>query len=266
MSYLEYNLYNKFAAYILKKRNEMEEELLQLGFSQHEATIYLSLIDLGKAGAGEIIRKTGLHRNIVYETLDKLIRRKLVFKLANKKIALYELADPNRILVEQKAQVDLAERVVSKLSSRADVKQEVVIYDGIDGFRASSMDQVEGMKPGSTIHVLGAVGDRWFELMGNKVEAYERIRLKKKITMKEILYGSSSMEQDKRLAAKTGNLYKIRVLPREFETPANMVVIEDMIVLQTLVEPYSAVQIKNPALAQAYLNYFNAMWEQAQDV
>jgi sugar-specific transcriptional regulator TrmB len=244
----------------------MEDALIQLGFSQHEATIYLALIDLGKTGTGEIIRKTGLHRNIVYETLDKLIRRKLVFKIANKKVAQFELADPARILAEVRAKTALAEQIVPELASRANIKQEVVIYDGLEGFRASSMDFIERMSPSSTIYVLGAIGDRWYQLMGNKALQHDKLRLKKRIVMREILYGKESMEIDNKMASNKANLYEIRVIPQEFETPANMLIVEDMIILQTLIEPYSAVQIKNPALSQAYLNYFNAMWEQAEEI
>ena len=50
----------------------LTQQLAKLGFSENEAGVYLALIELGKARAGKIIRITGLHRNLVYQALEKL--------------------------------------------------------------------------------------------------------------------------------------------------------------------------------------------------
>lgn len=244
----------------------MKEELLQLGFSNHEADVYLALVEIGTTGTGEIIRRTGLHRNIVYETLDKLISRKLVFKIANEKVTQFKLADPERILVEQKTRLEIAERIIPELVNKADVKQEILVYEGAEGFKTSSLDYIERMKPDSVLYVLGASGNLWFNLMGDAHKKYERTRIKKRIVMKEILYQEIPMERDIELAKKKDALYDIRILPMSFDTPANTLILEDIVVIQILSEPYSHIWIKNPALAKAYLNYFNAMWQQAKEI
>jgi hypothetical protein len=74
------------------------------------------------------------------------------------------------------------------------------------------------------------------------------------------------MEIDMRHAKEKNKLYEIRILEQPFETPANTLIFEDYIALQTLIEPFSVIQIKNEALAKAYLNYFNALWIQGREV
>ena len=56
----------------------MADELKQAGLTENESKVYLSLIDLGPSLAGQISRKTGLHRRTVYDTTEMLIQKGLV--------------------------------------------------------------------------------------------------------------------------------------------------------------------------------------------
>jgi sugar-specific transcriptional regulator TrmB len=241
----------------------MKDELTKLGFSANEADVYLAMIDLGETGAGEIIKRTSLHRNIVYETLDKLVAKKLVTKVVKKKVAQFLLTDPERILDEQKRKLELAEKLIPSLIAKADIKQEIVVYDDLEGFQSFSMNYIEKMAENTTIYILGSTGDLWFELMGEKYRKYEKIRIAKKIWWKAVEYHES--QQDIGLA-KSGKYCQVRIIPENIETPASVIVWDDYIALQSLVEPYSVIQIKNANLAKAYLNYFNSLWAQGKDV
>ena len=42
----------------------LTEDLKSIGFGKNEADVFVSLQELGKSGAGNIIEKTGLHRNL----------------------------------------------------------------------------------------------------------------------------------------------------------------------------------------------------------
>lgn len=241
----------------------MLEDLLQLGFLKNEAMVYLALVELGQSPAGEVIKKTSLHRNIVYETLDKLIAKKMVMKIVKRNIAIFAPTDPARILELQKEKLAVAQEVVPKLTSIANVKQEIVVYEGLEGFQNFSLNYVNRMHENSTIYVLGAIGDQWFEFMGNKHHRFEKIRKQKNILMKMVEYHASKLDKQK---TDNDELYEVRVIPTNLETPANMLIMEDYIAMQIFSEPFSVIEIKNPALAKAYLNYFNLLWEQGKDI
>lgn len=234
----------------------MQEELLAIGFTKHEAEVYLALVKHGGTGAGEVIKDTSIHRNIVYETLDKLSAKGLVFKYKKNKVAQFQVTDPRRILEQLKSKVNLAEEVVPQLVQAAQVKQDIVVYEGIEGFRTYNLNLVQKMATGESVYILGSVGDLWYQLMGSKLAAHRRIWDKKKLMGKSIAYSSSAL--DKQLPR-----YESRIIPNEFEPPADMNIWGDTIALQCLVEPYSVIEIKNPALAKAYLTYFELLWEQA---
>lgn len=243
----------------------MKNELIKLGFSDHEATIYLAMIDIGETGAGEIIKRTGLHRNIVYDTLEKLITKRLVIRVIKKNVAQFKITDPQRLLEDQKANLAIAEELIPDILNRTKVKQDIIIWDGIEGFRNFSLSLVEKMKKNSTMYVLGSVGDLWYDQMGDARKKYEKIRRKNNVNWKMVTFVKDQLTEDRR-AVKENKNDQVRVLPQNVNGPSNMIIWEDSIALQTFVEPFSVIEIKNQALADGYLNYFHALWNQGADL
>ena len=235
----------------------MNTNLQQLGFTNHESAIYLALIDLGSCGAGEIIRTTSLHRNIVYETLDRLVAKGYVSQFKLKKVAQFRVTDPERILDNLKSTLSLAEEIIPALSAKAGVKQDIVVYEGIEGFQNFSFHLIDSMNPGDTYYIIGSVGNRWYELMGDLLPKYYRSLKKKNLQGKSVIYHQADRDQE------TPN-YEVRMLPHSFEPPADMVIWNNSIALQCLVEPFSVIEIKNPVLAQTYRTYFHLLWSQGK--
>lgn len=186
-------------------------------------------------------------------------------KISRKNIAQYQVTNPNRIIDNEKARLELAESIIPELVNRADVKQDIVIWDGIEGFRKFSIKSLEQIKDGGVLYGLGSVGDLWWEQMGDAVKTYIRIKTKKRISWKLVAFVEA--EKDKLGVNLSKNDFdEIRLIPQKSTPPANMVIWEDSIALQTFTPPYSVIEIKNKALAEAYLNYFNAMWDQGKKI
>ena len=243
----------------------MNDDLVKLGFSDHEATIYLALLDTGQTGAGRLIKRTGLHRNIIYETLDKLIAKKLVMKVMRKHVAQFRITNPERIIVEQRTNLSLAENIIPKLVERSKNLNDIIIWDGIEGFRNFSIAMLEKMEKGSILYVLGAIGNRWYNIMGEKsYRAYAKLTKEKSIHWKMVTF-EKNVDLDIKAMKETG-MVEARALHQTLSAPANMLIWNDRIALQTFTEPYSVIEIQNKALAEGYLNYFNALWEQGENI
>ena len=56
----------------------IEDALKEAGFTNAQAKTYLSLIRLGGATIGSIIRDSGLHNSVVYNSLQGLIEKGFV--------------------------------------------------------------------------------------------------------------------------------------------------------------------------------------------
>ena len=54
----------------------MDTRILEdIGLTNAEIKVYMSLLELGVAGAGNIIEKSGLQSSVVHMTLNNLINR-----------------------------------------------------------------------------------------------------------------------------------------------------------------------------------------------
>lgn len=74
--------------------------LVKLGLTTNEATVYDCLLGLGITTAGKIIKKTHLHRNIVYDNLEKLIKKGLVSFVIIKGIKVDKLEEKVETIIE----------------------------------------------------------------------------------------------------------------------------------------------------------------------
>ena len=146
-------------------------------------------------------------------------------------------------------------------------KQEINIYEGADQFQAFQLGTLKRFKEGSAKCVVGSSGDRWFEAMGGFYKTYEEERIKRKISWRMIMYTESQRDHDLRLRCPELNVYKL--IPKNFENPANYYVIEDVVVIQIFGEPGdepAVIEIKNKDVAKSYMNYFNLLWEQSTPI
>lgn len=240
----------------------LTNNLQQLGFSENEAKVYLALLEIGFCTTGPIIKKTGLHRNIVYETLDKLINRGLVSLSIQKGKKHFRVLSPAKILQQEKTQFDLAQEIVPTLiKMQKSEKQEVILYEGVEGFKNAHLDAIEQMKKNDTVYVMIAGGKRWFEIMGSAIKKFDKLRVKKNIKDKVIALENQRKEiewQTKR------PLFEVRFLPEKFQNPAGTSMYGDITLLFLYGEPVLAIMIKNPQIAQSFKQYFDILWKMAK--
>ncbi len=245
---------------------QIVSQLQQLNLSLNEAKIYEALLEIGQTSAGEIIKKTGLHRSVVYETLDKLITRKMVIKIDKQKIAYYQVTDPSRILQNIKSQEDIALDLLPKLKELADSRlPEIVIYEGLESYKRFWLDAVKSMPPGSIDYVAGSIGKKWFDFMGKDYDRLLKLRVERGIKWKMIVFGREEVEVD--LLRKYPKINEFRIIERKNAGPnleGNFNILgEESVVLHSATEPM-IIEIKNPTLVKVFKNIFDLLWSIGQ--
>ena len=147
----------------------LSNDLEGLGLNKNEATVYLALQGLGKTKAGEVIKETGLHRNLVYQALEALAGRRLLTKSTSGSVALFSPTDPIHLLDTIREAELTAERVIGELKEKKKiVDQEITVYEGAEGMRSFSFKNAESLKPGESIYVLGSGGSKFETAMGDR--------------------------------------------------------------------------------------------------
>ena len=73
-------------------------DLVQIGFTEYEAKVYLALLQESPASGYQISKKSGVPRSMVYEALSRLHARGAVLETAEERATLYRPLPPDVLL------------------------------------------------------------------------------------------------------------------------------------------------------------------------
>ena len=244
-----------------------KNKLLQLGLNKNEAKVYVTLLKLGQSSAGELIKKTEFHRNIVYDNLEKLIDKGLVTFILEGKRKVFQTAAPEMIsefiekeqnkLDEKKEVANEVKKEVIRIQSSIKEKQEATIFRGIKGIKTVLKDTLE---VGEDYFAFGAPQASLDLMSSTYWENYNTKRTEKKIIVKMIFN-----ESLRRWSEKIKNpVTKVKFLPKSFDPLSETIIYGDKVAIIVWTDKPIATLIKDKHLAESYKNYFNILWKQAK--
>lgn len=242
-------------------------QLENLNLSPNEAKVYLSLLQIGQTSAGKIIKMTRLHRSVVYETLDKLINRKLIFKITKKKIAHFQALSPDRLLEDSETQLKTAQSLVPHLKSLLnEALPEITVYEGIESYAQYWLDSLQRMPEGSTDYVAGSIGSKWATFMGEKrMQQYFDTAKRRKISWQLIVFDKQDYDQHF-LKNYPGFHWDARLIDKPVSKDGNFNILgDDILVLHSTAEPM-VIEIKNESLVRVFRNIFDVLWDSGKKI
>lgn len=82
------------------------DTFLQLGFSKNEAILYETLVRHGELSVGKLAVKSKVHRRNVYDTLQRLLEKGLVFEILERQEIRYQAVEPGKLkeIIQEKEQ------------------------------------------------------------------------------------------------------------------------------------------------------------------
>ncbi len=240
-------------------------DLQHIGLTPNQATVYLALSRAGAAKAGEIIKKTGFHRNLVYMALQELIGKKLMTISRVSDVAVYKILSPSRLLGDLQEKERVVKEIVEELAlltKKATSGQEIVVYEGIDEFRRYEKNLYNSFKPGGLIRYLG-ISPQWRELVGESLESkLIAIQSKKKIRMRALT--NTVTEELQSYVGRAKDLVTIRTNQLISSETNNTIILGERISIRSFLEPVFVVEIVNKTLAKNYQNYFDFLWSKSR--
>lgn len=239
------------------------ESLIKAGLTRVESSVYITLIDLGPSLAGQICKKSGIHRRTVYDALDRLAEKGLISYIVKNNRKYFESANPNRLLdleKEKEEQIRAELPSLMEIFSKTKTKEETLFYKGKDGLKTAFEDQIISLEgkasgTGKEILVLGASSEAG-EILQFYFKWYNKKRQAKKIHIKFI----ASIESKGKIQAP---LSEIRYLPETGPTAINIYADKVAIILWSKEKPL-AIIIKNKEIASSYRLFFEHMWKTAR--
>ena len=245
------------------------ETLQELGLAKNEARIYETLVKEGELPVGRISNISGIHRRNVYDSLNRLIEKGLVFEILDSKENNYQAVDPGKLMEMVKEKEELLVGILpelEKLYKSVPHREAAYIYRGVEGYKNYMRDMLKVGKDCYTIGAKGAWMDK--ELRNFSMQCIKEAE-KKKIKF-HLLVDHEVKKENHEILETLGKKHNYRFLPKGYSSSCTMDIFGDRIVLLSGVDlgnfdkDVSFTVIINQQIADAFRVWFKLLWNSSE--
>ncbi len=235
----------------------METQILSdLGFTNAEIKVYLTLLELGSSSAGQIIEKSQLQSSVVHSTINKLIEKGFVSFVKRGQRKNYQAANPKHISEYIETKKEEFEKILPKLLEKqksAKVTSEITTFKGIKGIKELLYELLEAS--GKEHHTFGSSKN---SLMMGEIfwHNYHKKRSAKGIKAKLLFNESLKNWVQKNKYPKTE--YKFTKVG--FEPLTETIIRGEKIGIILWIEKPLGILINNKVAAESYDQFWKALW------
>jgi sugar-specific transcriptional regulator TrmB len=236
----------------------------RIGLNKNEAIVYIELMKLGQATAGQLIKKTEFHRNIVYDNLEKLIDKGLVSYILEGKKKIFQVNPPEMLtdfLEKQQESLNKKKKIAQELKDEilkhfkiVQTKQEAVIYRGVKGIKLVMKDILETGKN----YISFGAPEESNTLMGKTFWKNFSIKQKEKRIYSKLLFNLSLKYWGKQVSHKYN---KIKYLENTIEPLTQTIVYGSKTAVIVWTEKPIITLINDENVAKSYTDFFDILWK-----
>jgi sugar-specific transcriptional regulator TrmB len=227
-------------------------EMIDLGFSEGEAEIYLALLKHGKTNVMQLAKITGRHRTHIYDTIEKLKEKGLASETVIEGKKFLISSSPENILAYIREKEDKARSLVNELRNLERKEKEIKVetYKGLSGLKSVFRDILAEKKD----YVGYGEGGRFGKVLPEFYGQFRGLSEKLKIKLRLILRKGFSVPARKYLEVKH----------LDYISPSTTFIYADKVLI-VIWEPFpTAIKIIDKSTADSYKNYFEFMWKIAK--
>jgi sugar-specific transcriptional regulator TrmB len=117
---------------------EISDVLKQIGLNEKQASVYLSVLELGTATVNPIATKAGIKRPTTYLVLNELQAKGLVSLVPRAKKALYAAESPERFIGDLQKKQEMIKRFLPNMMALYNAKvdkPQVLLFEGKEAVR-----------------------------------------------------------------------------------------------------------------------------------
>jgi sugar-specific transcriptional regulator TrmB len=234
--------------------------LEDIGLTNAEIKVYLTLLELGQTKVGPIIEKSGLQSSVVHNAIHKLQDKGLISYIKKGQIKHYKSTDPKNFIdfIEEKRknfQKILPELLLKQKLAKE--KNEAEVYEGYKGIINLLLEIIKDAKKGEEFYFFSADIEPMNKEIQNFYKKYDPKRIAKGLIVKGIAPLKLKHLFEDRIKRKV-----IQVKFAKQVIPPNMGIFQDKIFLIVWGEKPSGYLIYSKQLADRYKQFFNTMWNQ----
>ena len=238
--------------------------LESLGLNKNEAKVYLSLLKLGKANAAQIVKSLGVHRNIVYDNLDKLLEKGLVSFINEGKKRMFIAENAEALLTFLESKKKKAEEELSKakkllpeintLLETARPEQDVCLFRGVNAVK-KALSRVFHEKAyywiGATNASIYTLGEDYWRMFNKRVD---QLKIKEKILI------NTDFIFSKKVLLHTSKFREHRILPKELKQAVEIGLFGATVAIFVYSPNPIALVIEDKTVFDLFMNQIEFLW------
>lgn len=235
--------------------------MMDIGFTENQAKVYLSLFKTPGISAGDISKKISLDRSFVYSIIESLIKKGLVYSSLIKNKRVFYSENPIKMideLNEKKIKVEKIAEELDKLQHSDNQSPKIEIYEGKAGLK-KYLNEIIASKEFLT---LGGGGNlNIFNILKYEYPHYFNSLKKARLSGKIIC----SIENKKFwMNNLKGAPIKIKSLQGSGKENS-LTILKDKLLFSLEQENPHVIVINNPDHAHSLRHYFSYLWEIAKE-
>ncbi len=236
--------------------------LTQLNFSKNEARIYESLLSEGEMSVSKIAVHSGVNRRNVYDSLNRLIEKGVVFEILQTGENRYQAVDPKKLMELIKEKETALEKIMPDLEAKYRVINKTdatYVYRGLEGWK-NYMREI--LRAGEDVHTLGAKG-AW----GDKRIASFYDQFVKEVRRKNITFYAIFDHEARAAVPSVLDMSDNKFFPSSRSTNSAVEILKDRIIIFSNIEPgvidesATYTVIVNQNIADSFRTWFKVIWE-----
>lgn len=244
------------------KNNEYLKSALKAGLSPKASSVYVALLEAGiPLSPKNIVIKSQLHRQYVYDALHELQNLRLIVVSGEGRRIKYSAASPDRLSQEaekQRISVMGGVRDLMKLYERSPAGV-VEIIRGSEVVVEDELLQLEEAEQNDFLDIVGGAGMNFVKLFSDRISEWEVLRKEKNIKLRYIgteddvrhNKEKSIIENESRVISGIGNIVNVIIRPNS--------------VSFNIYEPeIMVVRVKNAAAVESQRALFEVLWNVAK--
>jgi len=266
----------------------IKETLLKLGLTSNEVEIYLTLLNKGEISVNEIGSSSGLHRQVCYDALDRLLEKGVVSYIIKNNKKFFKALKPDKIIdyldkreqeIEQKKQdinSIMPQLLGMFLTEKEETEVEVIkgkmvlrtIYNDIIRTlkETKKEDRTEAEK-----EVMSEAGKRLRKVMcamgieETKFLEFDKIAIEQYINrMRKNKFKEKLLAKKSTATFFEGLQSEYRLIPDHLFNPNPTHIYGNNVAIIIWGNPIYGIIIRNKQVADANRKYFEMLWKMAK--
>lgn len=250
----------------------MTDELIlkafeSVGIPKMQTTVYLDLLKNKESSATQVSKRTKMHRANVYDTLNKLKERNLVYLSTKEGKQVFASLPTDIILDKEKERLDELKNAMDYIKTTyvSGATPKVYTLEGLNAVKSILFGLLE---KNSEVWVYGlAENESIINILNDKLmHSFHLERIKRHIKLKLLFYKLPEDEVKKLSSLK---YTEARLLPKNQQSKTSQItqiVCDGFVYITLWIHPIHTIVIENKIISKEYLDLYNIFWDYSKKV